>query len=1451
MKKTMSLALIAMVLVSPTLVLDVHLTNAVSVSTLAGITTSFAGGDTAVTTTETPHEPIYIHGNDNFTFANGVTSGSGTAEDPYVIENWAINASNGRGVWVENTAHYFTLRNILVENGDIDYEGVYFYNVRNGTIENVHSFGNLAGVFLSNSAGNVIRNGAYEKNNNLDGIYLYQSDNNLIENNLCRNNGDDEINLYYSDNNILVNNVAEYNADGMALWLDSSNNNVVEGNIIQNNSSWAVLLEDSNGNALVNNIVENNYVDGFSLWNSNNNFIVNNAALNNDTGIGLYSSEYNTVENNVVKSNYYGISLPEGSYNTISNNTVENNSFGILIQNFSGNNTISNNTVENNISGIFLLRSNNNTISNNTIKNNTDNGIDLADSDSNIISNNIVENNHDYGIYIDYLSWASGSDNNTLENNIVSNNSYGIYLNNSNNNVIFRNHFLNNLNNTYDSDTNYWDNGSAGNWWSDWQPPEHPDANDDGIVDEPRPISGGCKDNFPLVLFKWGAETAGAITSWSAIERWSGAWDKTENVPASWKGIERWRGTASATSSWRTVESWNGHIATRVSSYFEDFDDAAGMTSINGSWSYSSGTYTLCGEPQMAGVSYSTEIPQTTCESVSVKFKLTSRKQWQYAGVLSRYDAITDSGMLGFVDQNSLDGYLAVCIAEYIGDNADHYGNYIEANVSKISFGVWHELKLAASGSLYTLYVDGTSVLTFNSSRFSSGRAGVWAFRGDPTYFDNLAVFSSTLSTPTATTLSISPSSFALDSGDGTTLTATLKSCGAALSNKSITWSVATGTLSASSAMTNASGQATVTYTAPTIVAQTTVTITASFAGDIQYLAGGGSSSGTVSPAGTTVRVWSAVEGWSETISTKKKAWKHIESWSGALKSWDKTENAPASWKSIERLGGTVRTATSAWRAVESRMGTAKTVAKAWQSVERWSATATIGVQWRAAEKWVGTVTAVFGWRSVEIWSGAATAGAHWMPMETWGGTANAPVVTNWDKIEGWSGTVSAVAPAWRIIESWTVTASAPSSWVAVESWSGTACAPTPTKNTLHVQATVDLKPETLQIGSDGVWITCYIELPSDNVANIDVSSIRLENTIPADGPSPAEIGDYDSDGAPDLMVKFSRTSVEAMVHPGHMVLTVSGRVGESSFVGSDTINVINPPEAMVPAGYTAPIITAQTSTIPMDFFSDNRCSLPVIISRENMCSSSITSRENMLLSEVSSAVENLKARMEQMQISVPTSAEMAGNLRDAISAGNVGASISITVEAGETKVEKEFQRELTITAKKVEFGNKIEMEVSSTSEHGKTVMINVDNIVFPNLDEAVKQGRAAVLFDNQVVKQADDYADILDTTNDNGAEYLVLLGANGAQVLVSIPHFSDHTVTVASVPTAAIVPAAAPSSLDSDSKNITPPQSTAPAAAPSPLWVMLISGVLLMIGVFLMTVLVGVVWKYTSTKKK
>jgi hypothetical protein len=77
------------------------------------------------------------------------------------------------------------------------------------------------------------------------------------------------------------------------------------------------------------------------------------------------------------------------------------------------------------------------------------------------------------------------------------------------------------------------------------------------------------------------------------------------------------------------------------------------------------------------------------------------------------------------------------------------------------------------------------------------------------------------------------------------------------------------------------------------------------------------------------------------------------------------------------------------------------------------------------------------------------------------------------------------------------------------------------------VCSTVDIQPQTLNLASGGKWVTAYIELTEGyNVAEINVNSIKINNTLPIDPNAPVVIGDYDKDGILDLMVKFDRQAL-------------------------------------------------------------------------------------------------------------------------------------------------------------------------------------------------------------------------------------------------------------------------------------------------------------------------------------
>ncbi|MBN2566068.1 MAG: S8 family serine peptidase [Candidatus Eisenbacteria bacterium] len=119
--------------------------------------------------------------------------------------------------------------------------------------------------------------------------------------------------------------------------------------------------------------------------------------------------------------------------------------------------------------------------------------------------------------------------------------------------------------------------------------------------------------------------------------------------------------------------------------------------------------------------------------------------------------------------------------------------------------------------------------------------------------------------------------------------------------------------------------------------------------------------------------------------------------------------------------------------------------------------------------------------------------------------------------------------------------------------------------------ARVDLDPNTLNLGSNGQWVTGYVELPADrDPADIRVESVLLDSTVAAD-PEHHSVDDYDGDGTADLMVKFSRQEVEALLPEGDSVIvTVSGELADGGwFAGADTVSVIHPQAVTALGGTT------------------------------------------------------------------------------------------------------------------------------------------------------------------------------------------------------------------------------------------------------------------------------------------
>ena len=117
----------------------------VSILLLSGMALGLSGSVSADAVSYTLRAPISFTGNAGFTSQNGVTDGSGTAEDPYIIEGWEFHGFYV-AIWIYHTDAHFVIRDILASDG---LGGVYLYDVENAIVKNVNiSHCDHAAVYL-------------------------------------------------------------------------------------------------------------------------------------------------------------------------------------------------------------------------------------------------------------------------------------------------------------------------------------------------------------------------------------------------------------------------------------------------------------------------------------------------------------------------------------------------------------------------------------------------------------------------------------------------------------------------------------------------------------------------------------------------------------------------------------------------------------------------------------------------------------------------------------------------------------------------------------------------------------------------------------------------------------------------------------------------------------------------------------------------------------------------------------------------------------------------------------------------------------------------------------------------------------------------------------------------------------------------------------------------------
>jgi len=480
----------------------------------------------------TPRAPISIDGDTGFNNSTGVTWGSGTPLDPYVIEGWEIDAGgSSNGIYIGNTTKDFSIRNCSLYNATtLHHAGIKLHNVTHGELVGDNCSGNWGegvlvtncsdvkiadclvssnhfnGTFITGSTEISVTNSSV-KNNSFNGIFFEFCSNVTIEGGAVQSSGRTGIYLSSCLNSNAANISSLFNT-WYGMYLKSCVNQNATNVNSSSNGFAGIFLSNCLNTGISGSRIFSNVRTGINVEHSDFDVMNSTVSLNQIRGIDALSSENATISGNTVASNNYeGLYIKNCTHGDIVKNEVASNvRSGIYITASSSNVISDNNCSNNDRNGISLESSYDNYIGNNTCSSNNLEGISLLSSDSNVLSNNTCSSNNDYGALIDASDGNEIMDctctvnamgglrlqnaySNNVHSNTFANNVYGVYLLGGGSNLLQLNLVNDNINRgifiNSGSNNMIWNNSFAyNNGAGSLYNPSHAQAYDGGTNDK-------------------------------------------------------------------------------------------------------------------------------------------------------------------------------------------------------------------------------------------------------------------------------------------------------------------------------------------------------------------------------------------------------------------------------------------------------------------------------------------------------------------------------------------------------------------------------------------------------------------------------------------------------------------------------------------------------------------------------------------------------------------------------------------------------------------------------------------------------------------------------------------------------------------------------------------------------------------------------------------------------
>jgi parallel beta-helix repeat protein len=354
---------------------------------------------------------------------------------------------------------WYTIRlrtsNNVINWAEIDYAkyGVFvtYYGGNNKILNTTVNDCSIDGIYITNSDNNIVKNCDITSNKGY-GMTLYESDNTIVEN--CNINNNIYFGIYFNASTytqVKNCNISNINGKGIILY-SNSHHTKIEDSIISYNTNIGIDLSGTSHNEITNtNIISNSGIGidfgGETMNQSLENCIIAN---NNDTGLDLRGGDHIKIIKCYINGNAGNGIYSKGSTNyiSISKSNISSNGYGgIYLEESTKTITyinVSDTTIMTNSGdGIyFFSKTSYCTLGNLTISDNSGNGIrfyldnrpDYSSSASisyNIITQCKIFNNNQNGIFIKtYYYYPKINNNNINNNSIYLNNQNGIYFEN-------------------------------------------------------------------------------------------------------------------------------------------------------------------------------------------------------------------------------------------------------------------------------------------------------------------------------------------------------------------------------------------------------------------------------------------------------------------------------------------------------------------------------------------------------------------------------------------------------------------------------------------------------------------------------------------------------------------------------------------------------------------------------------------------------------------------------------------------------------------------------------------------------------------------------------------------------------------------------------------------------------------------------------------------------------